>query len=196
MSKPEELIKRVEELTHEEYDASTWISWFNDVLSDLTAALRLETYETLTLANVDNHLLPGDIYEIVRFAINKISSGNVKDDVDLERGRIGQVYDRFGGKNVYWVWDGRIYFPEPKTGTGKLWYHRYPAKLTLGSTGPDIPERYEDVLILGAAAKSKAPDRWLEDKNDFIRDYLVRRDQIANDRQINTLRRYRIQLRR
>lgn len=172
---PEELIKAVEDLTHESYNPSTWMQWFNEALQDLSPVLKLETYETFDLNNVTERELPGDIQEIRKFQISGYG--------DLTRVGIGET----GNKNAYWVWGGRAYFPEAKTGTVKLWYYRRPARFKIGSPRPDIQEGYEDALILYASAKSKAPDRWLDDKGDFYRDYLIRKGQIEQERlqQIN-----------
>lgn len=166
--KPEEMIKAVEELSREEYDPGVWMQWFNEALQDLTPVLYLETYEEMAVSG-NNRELPGDIY-----LIEKLFLG----DEELERVPLGAN----GTENTYWLWGNKVYFQENVSGTLKLWYYRRPAKFTLGSSSPDIPEGYEDALILYAAAKSKAPDRWLNDKNDFYRDYLGRKAQIQNER--------------
>lgn len=178
---PEELIKAVEELTHDSYDPSTWLQWFNEALQDLSPVLKLETYETFALNGVTERDLPGDIQEIKKFRVN---------NTDLDPVGIEETEN----KDAYWVWDGQAYFPEAKTGTAKLWYYRRPAKFTIGSARPDIQKGFEDALILYAAAKSKAPDRWLDDKNDLYRDYQVRKRQIEMERarQINRPRFVRV----
>jgi len=172
---PEELIEAVENLTHETYsdDPAIWLQWFNEALQDLSPVLRLETYEEFALNGVTERELPGDIQEIKKF---RISGGGR--DIDLGPVGVGETEN----KHAYWVWDGSAHFPEAKTGTAKLWYYRRPAKFTIGSARPDIQQGYEDALILYAAAKSKAPDRWLDDKNDFYRDYQVRKRQIELER--------------
>ncbi len=172
--KPEELISAVESLSRESFSEEEWLQWFNEALNDLASVLRLETYETFALAAAGEKALPGDIYEIRRFTIT--DSGGT--ETELVRVDVGNT----SNSNAYWLWNEAAYFPEAKTGTGKLWYYRYPGKLTLGSGDVDVPDRYEDAVILYAAAKSKAPDRWLEDKNDLYRDYLVRKEQIKQDR--------------
>lgn len=183
MSKPEEIIQKVEVLTNESFHINTWVGWANDVLSDLTVVLNLETYDAFSLVDEDNRVIAGDIYDVVRFVVNEGDN-----DKEYKRVGIGDCRKPF----TYWIWEGKVCFPSKLTGNAKMWYYRYPAKLTLGSASADIPDRYEDVLILGMAAKSKAPDRWLEDKNDFIRDYVMRKMQIQHERNINIRRPHRI----
>jgi len=167
--KPEEMFQAAKELCQEEFSPETWLRWFNEALSDLAPVLRLETYEEFNINNANSRELPGDIYKIVKFKL---------DDLDLDEVGI----DDKDKKNAYWVGDNQVCFPENKTGKLKLWYHRRPAKFTLGSSRPDIQEGYEDVILLYAAAKANAPDRWLDSKNDFYREYMTRKSQINLER--------------
>lgn len=171
--KPEEMFKAVVELSHESFEESTWLLWFNEALQDLAPVLKLETYEEFAVTGSDERDLPGDVFEIVKFVL-----ANGSEETELAQVAIGDK----NNKNAYWLWDGTAYFPEEKTGTCKLWYYRRPARFTLGSSSPDIQPGYEDLLILYAAAKSKAPDRWLSDKDDFYRDYMLRKQQVALER--------------
>lgn len=170
---PEEMIKAVEDLTHESYNSSTWMQWFNEALQDLSPVLRLETYETVEIDSAAQSNLPGDIQEIRRLCIN---------GKDCVRVGVGDTTDG----NTYWIWDDKAYFPEQKTGLVQLWYYRRPARFKVGSSRPDIQEGYEDAIILYAAAKSKTPDRWLEDKSDLYRDYMIRKGQIEQERMRQT----------
>ncbi len=165
--KPEEMIVEVEELTHESFEPDTWMRWFNRGLQDLAPVIRLEGYEEFTV-NGSSRDLPGDVLRIREVYL---------DNTKLHDYGIGSDKD-----NAYWVWEGALHFPESKTGKIKLWYFRRPAIFTLGSARPDIQEGWEDAIILYAAAKSKAPDRWLPDKSDFYQDYLLRKAQIEKER--------------
>lgn len=171
--RPEAMFEAVQEISHEQFPPNTWLRWFNEGLQDLAPALKLETYEEFTITNAKERDLPGDILEIVKFKLEKNN-----ETTDLEP--VGTGED--AGSGSYWIWDDKVHFPENETGTLKLWYYRRPAKFALGSNRPDIQEGYEDAVILYAAAKSKAPDRWLTDKDDFYRDYLVRKHQIELER--------------
>ncbi len=184
--KPEEMIAAVEALTHEQFEPEIWLQWFNEGLRDLAPVLFLETLESFSITNATSRELPGDIFSIKRLVLE--NNGEETPLVRTEIGNDEKIPD------AYWVWDNMVFFPKPVTGTLKLWYYRYPAKLTLGSASADIPERYLDAVILYAAAKSKAPDRWLTDKSDFYRDYLVRKQQIEQERrgQIRVQRRIRV----
>ncbi len=167
--KPEEIIKAVEELSHEVFDPDTWMRWFNEALQDLAPVLKLETYEEFAIENTAERELPGDIFDIRLFKV---------DNTKLNPVGLDETDDKDG----YWLWENNACFPESRTGTGKLWYHRRPAKFNMGSARPDIQEGYEDALIFYAAAKAKAPDRWLMDKSDFYQDYLMRKGQIELER--------------
>jgi hypothetical protein len=168
--KAEEMVRHVEDLTHESYEMETWLRWFNEALQDLAPVIKLETYEEFAV-NGTSAGLPGDICDVRVVKLN-----------NDKYNRIGIGEKPEENDRVYWIWDGSIYFPESKSGTVKLWYFRYPETYGLGSDRPDIQASYIDAVILYAAAKSKAPDRWLQDKGDLYQDYIIRKGQIEEER--------------
>ena len=165
--KPEEMITAVEELTHESFDSDAWMQWFNEGLQDLAPVIKIEGYDEFDV-NGTSRELPGDIFKILEVRLNNRKLNNYGINSEKE--------------DAYWIWDGMICFPKDRTGRIKLWYFRRPAKFTLGSARPDIQEGWEDAVILYAAAKSKMPDRWLQDKNDLYQEYLIRKAQIEKER--------------
>lgn len=165
--KPEDMIERVENLTHESYSKETWMQWFNDALQDLAPVIKLESYEEFAI-NGTSRDLPGDVMDIVKLKI---------DDKLFTRGVMGTE-----NRNHFWVWEDSVNFHESHNGQVKLWYFRYPDVFHLGSTAPDIQTPYLGAVIIFAASRSKAPDRWLHDKADHFQDYLIRKSEIERER--------------
>lgn len=75
-----------------------------------------------------------------------------------------------GDPLFYWIYDGEIH-TWPVGGTLSVRFFRVPPKLTSGADEPMIPDRFRDIIVLGAARVGMLDDSAPEDLADYSREY-------------------------
>lgn len=145
-------------------------NWLMEALVDLAPSMRREAKTTINLlkdkadyTSVDG--LPADI--MTPF----VARLDTEDDV------IGEIaIGDFLSDGLKWWNETLTIQPTPsKARTLTLWYYRWPVVLTYLQTDTqlDIMEQFQHLPILYAAAKTQQRDEELEDKTDFMADYLT-----------------------
>lgn len=145
-------------------------NWLMEALVDLAPIMRREAKTTITLAKdkadyTSADGLPTDL--MIPFAARLDTEDDVISEIPV---------GDFLSDGFKWWNDTLTMQPTPsKARTLTLWYYRWPTILTYLQTSSqmDIMEQFQHLPILYAAAKTQQRDEELEDKTDFMADYLT-----------------------
>lgn len=144
-------------------------NWLMEALMDLAPVMRQEAKATisLTASKADYTSSDGVPTNILRVFVVKITS---------ETDPIDEIPIPDFDSKGYKRWNDTLTIqPTPTVAdTLTLWYYRWPAILTYLQTTSqlDILEQFQHLPVMYAAARSQQRDEELDDKTDFMADYL------------------------
>lgn len=166
MSTIQELITQSNKQIDDTYANSTYFTWFQEALNDLSDITYLPTFTDSVVASnaID---LPADFKTAIYVR-------NVDEGLKYSQVPLGEDL------NGYYPFGDKMYFPQVDDGVNiSVYYNRLPASiLSIPEQVPDIPTRYQYLLRVYACKQAML----LEDEVAYEERYRAYRDEYANGR--------------
>lgn len=158
----------------ETFDNADWLAWFNGALGELSLALNLEGKADVTIDYdpYDPTILHRDFplpADCIMLSAILDSNGQMLRLTTIDKAKEGSKIYEYGG---------RIYFSEdyPIGSTFSLLYTRRPAQLKNDSDVPEVPEEFQQLLVIYGCYKSQLKDDELERAQMFYMEYLTQKN--------------------
>lgn len=171
-----QIIQAAEALTNETYDEATWIDWINFCLDDLSQVAYRPGRKTVSLTTGTNEYeVPSGIQEIF---------GIVYETSDGKQFAVRQI----NPTDVYsrgWKRQDKIVLQGLSVTTGDnlviSCYTNF-THITSTSEEPELEPQYHELIVLYLASRSQQKEEELNERMDFYKEYLERRQQYAQSR--------------
>jgi len=171
-----DIVAAASALTEETYDNTTWLSWINACLDDLSQVAYRPGRATISLtAGTYEYDLPSGVQEVTG-AVYKTAAG------------ISTPLRQLHPLDMYsegWKLLDKIVLQNIAVSTGDslvVNYYRTLAHLTDLTQTPELEAQYHELIVLYCAGRSRQKEEELEERADYYNEYLQRRAYYAEVR--------------
>lgn len=164
------LIMEANSTVDETFDNADWMAWFNGALGDVAAYLNLEGKTTIKV-DYDKYDTETVVYEF-QLPTDCIKLEAVYDK-DMNPVTVQAIGDRVLPKSVCLFNNTLLVSTDTPIGTEyTLVYTRRPAQLRNDSDIPELPEEFQQLLVIYGCYKSQLKDDELERAQLFYAEYV------------------------